>query len=107
MDIVREVIEAAARARDIARYKLRWPVSDITIVAQDEEVLKAIDDLNEIIKDQSNTKEVLTATEFENLSFNAKPNLKTLGPRLKGDMGIVKKYLEEADGIAMVLLLLK
>ena len=98
MDIVREVIEAAARARDIARYKLRWPVSDITIVAQDEEVLKAIDDLSEIIKDQSNTKEVLTATEFENLSFNAKPNLKTLGPRLKGDMGIVKKYLEEADG---------
>ena len=101
MDIVREVIEAAARARDIARYKLRWPVSDITIVAQDEEVLKAIDDLNEIIKDQSNTKEVLTATEFENLSFNAKPNLKTLGPRLKGDMGIVKKYLEEADGNAI------
>ena len=40
----------------------------------------------------------MTAAEFENLSFNAKPNLKTLGPRLKGDMGIVKKYLEEADG---------
>lgn len=98
MDVVREVIEASARARDIARYKLRWPVSDITIVSQDEDVLKAIEELQDIIKDQSNTKEVLTAAEFENLSFNAKPNLKTLGPRLKGDMGIVKKYLEEADG---------
>lgn len=98
MDIVREVIEATARARDIARYKLRWPVSDITIVSQDEEVLKAIDDLADIIKDQSNTKEVLTASEFENISFIAKPNLKTLGPRLKGDMGKVKKYLQTADG---------
>ena len=98
MDIVREVIEAAARARDIARYKLRWPVSDITIVSQDDNVLTAINDLEDIIKDQSNTKEVITSKEFENLSFKSKPNLKTLGPRLKGDMGIVKKFLEEADG---------
>lgn len=98
MDVVREVIEASARARDIARYKLRWPVSDITIVSQDENVLQAIEDLKDIIKDQSNTKEVITATEFENLSFISKPNLKTLGPRLKGDMGIVKKFLENADG---------
>ena len=66
MDIVREVIESAARARDVARYKLRWPVSDITIVSQDKKVLTAIDDLAEIIKDQSNTKKVLTASEFEN-----------------------------------------
>lgn len=98
MDVVREVIEATARARDIARYKLRWPVSDITIVSEDENVLIAIDELKDIIKDQSNTKEVITATEFENISFISKPNLKTLGPKLKGDMGIVKKFLDEADG---------
>lgn len=98
MDIVREVIESAARARDVAKYKLRWPVSDITIVSQDKKVLTAINDLAEIIKDQSNTKKVLTASEFENLSFIAKPNLKTLGPRLKSDMGKVKKYLQTADG---------
>ena len=98
MDSVREVIEAAARARDVARYKLRWPVSDITIVSQDDEVLKAISELESIIKDQSNTKEVIAAKEFENLSFIAKPNLKTLGPRLKGDMRFVKSYLESADG---------
>ena len=98
MDVVREVIEAAARARDIGRYKLRWPVSDITIVSQDDEVLKAVNDLKEVIMDQSNTKEVITSKEFENLKFNAKPNLKSLGPRLKGDMGIVKEALENSDG---------
>ena len=60
--------------------------------------MKAIEELNDIIKDQSNTKEVLCASEFEKLSFNAKPNLKILGPKLKGDMGKVVKGLKEADG---------
>ena len=98
MDVVREVIDASVRARDIAQYKLRWPVSDITVVSQDESVLEAIEKLTDIIKDQSNTKDVLCAREFEKLSFNAKPNLKTLGPRLKGDMGRVMNALKEADG---------
>ena len=63
----------------MAQYKLRWPVSDITVVSQDEDVLKAIEELTDIIKDQSNTKDVLCASEFEKLSYNAKPNLKILG----------------------------
>ena len=96
MDDVREIIEASARARDVARYKLRWPVSDITVVAHDEKVLEGVKLLEDVIKDQCNTKEVRTATEFENLTFIAKPNLKTLGPRLKGDMGIVQKFFAQA-----------
>ena len=101
MNNVRDVIEAAARARDVARYKLRWPVSDITVVSQDDAILESVAYLEDVIKDQSNTKELITATEFENLTFIAKPNLKTLGPRLKGDMGIVQKFFAEAkaDGI--------
>ena len=98
MDVVRQVIDASIRARDMAQYKLRWPVSDITVVSDDEEVLQAIDELSDIIKDQSNTKEVLSASEFDKLSYNAKPNLKILGPKLKGDMGKVVKGLKTADG---------
>ena len=98
IDIVREVIEASIKARDMAQYKLRWPVSDITVVSQDENVLNAVLELKEIIKDQSNTKEVICASEFENLSFIAKPNLKILGPKLKKDMGKVDKGLKESDG---------
>jgi isoleucyl-tRNA synthetase len=98
MDVAREVIEASIRARDMAQYKLRWPVSDITVVSEDEDVLKAIEELTDIIKDQSNTKDVICASEFEKLSYNAKPNLKILGPKLKGDMGKVVKGLKQADG---------
>ena len=98
MDIVRDIIEAGARARDVARYKLRWPVTDITVVSENDDVFEAVNHLKDVIKDQSNTKEVLTSKEFEELSFIAKPNLKTLGPKLKGDLAIVKNYLTSADG---------
>lgn len=98
MDVVREIIEAAARARDVARYKLRWPISELTVVSSDEDVLNAAKSLKEVIMDQSNTKEVLTGSEFSKMSFTAKPNLKTLGPRLRQDMGIVNKYLATSNG---------
>ncbi|WP_042707186.1 isoleucine--tRNA ligase [Methanobrevibacter wolinii] len=98
MDIVREVIDASIRARDVARYKLRWPVNDITVVSENEKVFDAVKDLEDVIKDQSNTKNVICSSEFDELSYIAKPNLKILGPKLKGDIGIVKKYFGEADG---------
>lgn len=98
MDVVREIIEAAARARDIARYKLRWPISELTVVSSNDEVLDAAISLKGVILDQSNTKEVLSDSEFKDLNFIAKPNLKTLGPKLRQDMGIVNKFLANADG---------
>ncbi|MDR2967788.1 MAG: isoleucine--tRNA ligase [Methanobacteriaceae archaeon] len=98
MGIARDIIEACARARDVAKYKLRWPVNEIFVVSRDEKILDAVDSLENIIKNQSNTKNLITAEEYENLKFIAKPNLKTLGPRLKQDMGLVKKFLIESDG---------
>ena len=98
MDSVRDIIEASVKARDVAKYKLRWPTNDITVVSQDENILNSAKELEEIIKDQANTKNVILASEFENLSFIAKPNLKILGPKLKGDIGIVKKHFQNTDG---------
>lgn len=102
MDVVREIIEACARARDVARYKLRWPVKEVVIVSEDVKVLKAARSLNHIILEQANTKELISSNNFENLKINAKPNLKTLGPRLRGDVPLVASQLEEVDGAAIV-----
>lgn len=99
MDIVRDIIEACARGRDVARYKLRWPVSEIVVVSEDKKVLDAVESLKAVIMEQANAKEIIATDEFENLKIIAKPNLKTLGPRLRGDAPKVKKHLEEADGL--------
>ncbi|RBQ22679.1 Isoleucine--tRNA ligase [Candidatus Methanobinarius endosymbioticus] len=98
MDVVRDIIEASTRARDMAKYKLRWPVSELTVVSDDNLVFEAVNHLESVIMDQANVKKIITTNEFENLKFIAKPNLKTLGPRLRQDMGNVKKFLAENDG---------
>lgn len=102
MGIVREIIEACARARDIARYKLRWPVKEIVIVSEDLKVLKAARNLNHIIMEQANTKELVSSNNFPDLLINAKPNLKTLGPKLRGDVPKVAAKLAEVDGAEIV-----
>ena len=68
MDIVREIIEACARARDAARYKLRWPVREIIIVSEDEKVLNAAQSLKNVIMEQANTKDVVSSDKFENIT---------------------------------------
>lgn len=101
MDTVCEIIEACARARDSARYKLRWPVREIVVVSEDEEVLKAAESLKSVIAEQANAKSIRTATEFPEMKVIAKPNPATLGPRLRGDMPLVMRELESADGAAV------
>ena len=101
MDVAREIIEACARARDVARYKLRWPVSEIVVVSEDEKVHQAAKSLEAVLKEQANTKTVVTASEFHNLKLTATPNRKTLGPRLRQDVPLVGKELEKADGMEL------
>jgi isoleucyl-tRNA synthetase len=99
MDVVREIIEACARARDVARYKLRWPVSEIVVVSENEKALEAALSLKNVLMEQANTKDVVTATEFPNLKVNAGPNMKTLGPKLRQDVPLVAQELEKMDGM--------
>ncbi|SCG86792.1 isoleucine--tRNA ligase [Methanobacterium congolense] len=98
MDVVRGIIEAAAHARDVARYKLRWPVRELIIVSEDEKVLKAAESLRKVIMEQANAKNIVSLSEFENMTIHAQPNMKTLGPRLRGDVPKVRAKLAEADG---------
>ncbi len=98
MNMVRDIIEACARGRDIARYKLRWPLKEIVVVSEDKNVLWAVESLKAVIVEQANTKTIQATDRFENLKIIAKPNLKTLGPKLRGDAPKVMQKLSEADG---------
>ena len=102
MDIVREIIEACARARDAARYKLRWPVREIIIVSEDKKVLNAAQSLKNVIMEQANTKDVVSSDKFEDITINALPNMKTLGPKLRQDVPKVASKLAEDDGAMII-----
>ena len=98
MMVLREIIEACARARDIAHYKLRWPVRKIVIVSEDHKVLEAAQNLRDVLLEQANSKEIRLSEEFDGLKILAKPNMKTLGPKLRGDVPKVAAQLAGADG---------
>ena len=97
MTHIRDILEASAHARDVARFKLRWPVQNITVVTEDEKVKQAIHSLEEVLLEQANSKQVIIETELENAIIIAKPNMSILGPKLRGDLGRVKKYFEQDD----------
>lgn len=104
MSYIRDILEASAHARDVARFKLRWPVQNITVVTEKDEVKTAIESLEDVLLEQANSKKVTIETELENAIVIAKPNMSILGPKLRGDLGRVKKYFEQDDVDAAVIL---
>ena len=75
---------------------------DVLIVSEDKKVLDAIISLKNVIMEQANTKDVLSSSKFENVTIHASPNMKTLGPKLRGDVPKVASKLAEADGAVIV-----
>jgi isoleucyl-tRNA synthetase len=59
MVIVRQIVEGAKDARQRVRRKLRWPVKRIIVSPKNDLALKAVKDLSRIIKEQSNSKEII------------------------------------------------
>ncbi|HNR26340.1 MAG TPA: class I tRNA ligase family protein, partial [Methanobacteriaceae archaeon] len=98
MNVARDIIEACARARDSARYKLRWPVQEIVIVSEDQGILEASQNLEDVLLEQANTKKITPSQEFQDLKIRVLPNMKTLGPRLREDVPRVAAKLSEVDG---------
>jgi len=58
MDIVREIVEAAATARDKSKRKLRWPVKRLIMVPHNGDLAGAVERLKDILLQQTNSKDV-------------------------------------------------
>lgn len=91
MEYVRRIVEAGSSARQKAKIKLRYPVREIIIEAEEETVNKAVKRLNRLLKDQLNAKEV-TAGKVER-ELIIKPNFAKVGPEFKGDARLVTQWI--------------
>ena len=98
MDEVLKVVILGRAARNAANIKNRQPIGQMYIGAP-----KALDDSYvSIITEELNVKNA----EFTNdasafLSYNIKPNLKTVGPKYGKLLGEIRNYLQQADGSAL------
>ncbi len=85
MDLVRDLISLGRNAREDVKIKVRQPISEVLLDAKKK---KTIGDLDALIKEELNVKEI---TYIENLSeymnFEVKPNFrvvgKMFGPKIK------------------------
>ncbi|OUJ19107.1 Isoleucyl-tRNA synthetase [Methanonatronarchaeum thermophilum] len=100
MEIAREIIESASHARQLIELNLRWPVNKITIEPNNNEIVEAIEAMDEIIKDQVNTKKIETLTpnsEFPELQTVLQPDMGVIGPKFKGKAEKVMNIIKEKN----------
>lgn len=101
MDIIREIAEASANARQKLKRKLRWSVKRIVVAPKNDEVCGAIASLESVLKEQTNAKKIVllkVGEVWEELGVEVVPNHAALGPVFKKDAGRVIAELKKADG---------
>jgi len=97
MAICREIISAAANARQSANVKLRWPLGELVLVTTSTEVREAAEELLNIIKDSVNVRSIRIEQEIEK-NATAKPVSAKLGPAFKKDARKVYTLIQALTG---------
>jgi isoleucyl-tRNA synthetase len=97
MQVVRDAVELGRAARGHAKMKVRQPLREAVVVAADRERV-AIEDLEELLKDELNVKSVRYVSEADELGrFELKPNFRALGPRFGKQMPQVAAAIASLD----------
>ncbi len=97
MEAVRRTVELGRAARAQAAIKARQPLRRAIVVANDAE-RAAISDRAEIVRSELNVKELdFVAEESELVSYEARPNYRSLGPRFGSQMPQVAAAVEALD----------
>ncbi len=58
MEIIKKIFEACSSARQKAKIKLRWPISEVLVFSKDEKISSAVERLKEILLFICNSKEI-------------------------------------------------
>ncbi|MEI6100822.1 MAG: DUF5915 domain-containing protein, partial [Eubacteriales bacterium] len=99
MDVVLNVAQMGRACRNTANIKNRQPLSKIYLSGVD----KLPDEFLDVIRGELNVKEVeLGAAAEEFISYNIKPQLKTIGPKYGKLLNKIREHLQNVDGIAVV-----
>ncbi|MBD3209487.1 class I tRNA ligase family protein, partial [Candidatus Woesearchaeota archaeon] len=77
MSLAGEVIAGVLSARDRAQIGVRWPLQEVVIDTEDDEVKEAVQRLSSLITRQTNVQEVKVGP-FR-VTYGAKPNYQSLG----------------------------
>jgi isoleucyl-tRNA synthetase len=94
---VKGIIQAVLSAREKAQIGIRWPLQTVYIETNDKDTAEAVKDLKDLIKTQTNIKEVVLTSKFDKADTTVKPNFKSLGPEFGKASQLIVKKLSEMD----------
>ena len=97
MDLVRDICSLGRDARENANIKVRQPINEVIL---DSSVKNVIGDLDSIIKEELNVKDIVYKNDMtEYLMYTLKPNFKVLGkelgPKIKSLQNELQKLSSE------------
>jgi len=98
--VLRGVEEAGANARQQAERKLRWPVSRVVVVADDEGTAAAVDRHRDLLCERLNAREIEVVDpgeEWGELAYGARADMSVLGPEFGSEASEVMNALNEAS----------
>ncbi len=95
MAITRQAVSMGRALRSMHNYKTRQPLKAIYLVTRDSTERKVLREMEDIIREELNVKDVLFKENEEDLvEYSAKPNYKVLGKQLGKHMKSVAKKIE-------------
>jgi isoleucyl-tRNA synthetase len=95
MSLVQTVVSLGHKLRKETKLKVRQPLKKAYLVSSDRAILQALEQKQDLIKDELNVKELLLSTdEKEFVWYLAKPNFRVLGKKVGTDLPKVQKHLE-------------
>ncbi|MDV2481366.1 isoleucine--tRNA ligase [Methanoculleus sp. Wushi-C6] len=102
MEVVRAFDDAVATARQNGKRKLRWPVGEVVVAAESEDVKAALEGLNDLALTRANAQTVrVVAGAWDRLLWQAEPVMRAIGPEFGKEGPKVKALIEQADGTAL------
>ena len=75
------IIQAGLAAREKAKLGLRWPIKEVLICTKKPEIKNAATSLQQIIKNQLNTKTVTIIEKLPGIKYKVKPEYGKIGPK--------------------------
>ncbi len=102
MVLADSAVQAILAGREKIKVSLRWPIKVAQIVSQDEDVLKTLEDLEDVIKYQTNCKDVHGHKEFSEVQMKVKANAGALGKAFGAKSPKIMVKLTEMSGKAIL-----
>ena len=96
--VAQEVMQTLLNLREKVHLGVRWPLQEAVMVSQDDKVLKAIKELEDVIKLQTNIKALTLTKSFAEVKIKIKPNYATIRQTYADKVpGIIAHLAQESE----------